>query len=1006
MSGLRILFLGGLMVILHLAIPAQDQSLIFHQLNIQDGLSQATNAFIYKDTKGFVWISSIAGLNRFDGIGVKIYSPDKSDPSSILGENIQSNFYEDDNGGLWFSTFEGINKYNWDQDCFDHYQVVDASGVPVTGYHVFHLDHDSYLWFILNNEEIYTFHIPTGTFHKAGEIRNGAVRCFVSQNAAGQVSRLMLLGRNWPGIDVAEIGADRKITSVHPLSDSPAVNVSGIQKTITEGDSVVWIISPLSFLRYSMLTGQEKGTPVPQGRGMIRQSDSTFLFATLNDGLLEFNINTWAFQRDTLSLTLASKQQPEKITYLNQDRDGTIWLSTNGVGIRYAHPEMSKFQTIRFEDYIDGPNNIIPVSIFEDHPGRLVCFTKLDGVYKINFDHNHVMIQPYTALHLPDRADVNSAEKDFQGRYWISTFQGVLLFSPADSSMSHVTDSTLIGLTACTLSDGSVVFASPQKGLHRGSVTETGDILFGLIENVPQNAWYSPVLKDGNGRIWAHQLLRDFMVYDPTSFQLLANIPLNGFPYSICTSADRTTHWIASSTGLYEIDNASFQIRNVYNTNSGFPVSSTYSMLKDDQEKLWLGHSNGLVSFDVRNGITRSYTYENGLSANEYTQAACRSSDGTFWFGSNNGITRFNPLRIRDHRVLSIPQITDLNINDRAPGNHISCVRTGATNLPVIQQLCLDYQNNTISFTLHALEYGAPRSNSLRYTMEGLDNGFVEAENGSIVRYPSMPPGDYRFVLYASNADEVENPDARVLLITILPPYYRTWWFITLSALGILMIFGYIIYLRFSKRLELQNVRLKLYENLHDDVGSRLTAIVLSAEDLERNEHLDHPKIKSISQVAKSIVSNMRRLVWAIDPENDRLNNIIQKINHDKSLILGEEIDFRIEVDERLKNQVVPGEIRYQMSSISNEAFTNIVKYANATKVTVRISKENKHLKLVVQDNGIGFTPDNKEKNQVTGSGYGLANMHRRASRVGGTLSIRSTPGEGSVIEFLIPFKG
>lgn len=1006
MPGLRLLFSGVLTIILNLAMVAQDQSLIFHQLNIKDGLSQATNAFIYKDTKGFVWISSIAGLNRFDGIGVKVYSPDKSDPSSILGENIQSNFYEDGGGGLWFSTFEGINKYNWEQDCFDHYQVIDPSSLPMTGYHIFYLDQDSYLWFILNNEEIYTFHIPTGTYKKAGDIRNGAIRGFVSLNANDEVSKLLLLGRNWPGIDVAEIGTDRNITTVHPLSDSPSVNVSGIQKTMAEGDSVVWILSPLSLLRYSMITGQEKDIPVPQGRGMVKQSDSTFLLATLNHGLLEFNVNTWAFQGDTNALKPDNRQHPEKITYLNQDRDGTIWLSTNGIGIRYAHPEMRKFQTIRFEDFIDGPNNIIPVSIIENAPGKLLCFTKLDGVYELSYDQNHIILQPFAGLQLPDRTDVQNVEKDSNGRYWISTFQGVLLFSPADSLMYHVTDSTLIGLSACTLPDGSVVFASPQKGLHRGVVSDDGHIQFGLIERVPQNAWYSPVLKDHRGRIWADQLLRDLMVYDPATFQLLATVQLSGSPNTICASEDSSTLFIASSTGLYEIDDATYQIRRVLNQNSGFPVSSIVSMLKDAQGKLWLGHSNGLVMFDVKNGLTRSYTYENGLSANEYTQAACRSSDGTFWFGSISGITRFNPQRIRDHRVLSIPQITDLNINDRAPAKHISCVHTGATHLPVIQQLCLDYNSNTISFTLHALEYGAPRSNSLRYTMEGLDNGFVEAENGSIVRYPSMPPGDYRFVLYASNSDEVENPEPRILLITILPPYYRTWWFITLSTLGILIIFGYIIYLRFSKRLELQNVRLKLYENLHDDVGSRLTAIVLSAEDLERNEHPDHPKIKSISQVAKSIVSNMRRLVWAIDPENDRLNNIIQKINHDKSLILGEEIDFRMEVDERLKNQVVPGEIRYQMSSISNEAFTNIAKYANATQVRVSISKENRHLKLVVQDNGIGFIPDSKEKNQVTGSGYGLANMHRRASRVGGKLSIRSAPGEGSVIEFLIPFKG
>jgi signal transduction histidine kinase len=288
--------------------------------------------------------------------------------------------------------------------------------------------------------------------------------------------------------------------------------------------------------------------------------------------------------------------------------------------------------------------------------------------------------------------------------------------------------------------------------------------------------------------------------------------------------------------------------------------------------------------------------------------------------------------------------------------------------------------------------------------MENLDGQPLETSSGSLVRYPNMPPGDYTLVISAANSDGIYNTATRILQIHIIPPYYRTWWFFTLVALLVITIVGYIIYLRFTKALELQRVRLKLYENLHDDVGSRLTAIVLSAEDLERNEKIHSPKIQSISKIAKSIVENMRRLVWAIDPENDKMNTILQKITHDKSLILGDGIDFHIHLDDHLKNVVVAGEIRYQISSICNEAFNNIAKYAKATVVNVTLSRENKKFRLVISDNGKGFDPSLVTKNNLTGSGYGLNNMKRRASRVKGNLEIYSKPGEGTRIVAEFPY--
>ena len=133
-------------------------------------------------------------------------------------------------------------------------------------------------------------------------------------------------------------------------------------------------------------------------------------------------------------------------------------------------------------------------------------------------------------------------------------------------------------------------------------------------------------------------------------------------------------------------------------------------------------------------------------------------------------------------------------------------------------------------------------------------------------------------------------------------------------------------------------------------------------------------------------------------------NNILQKITHDKSLILGDGVAFHVHIDEHLKNVVLAGEVRYQISSISNEAFNNIAKYAQATEVNVSLSRENKKLRLVIADNGKGFDPSLVAKNNLTGSGYGLNNMKRRASRVKGNLEIFSKPGEGTRIEAEFPY--
>ena len=1021
------------------SVFAQVADLTWHPLGLKEGLAEATNAFVHKDSRGFVWIGSLSGLSRFDGTSVKVYKSDKSDPSTLLDDNIQSPFFEDTEHAIWFTTYEGIHRYNFESDCFDHYQVfkLDTQAikqdtqvskqdtqaikqdtltteqdsqvirVPRIGYYIFHLDPDQYLWFLVEFRFVYTMHIPTGAISYKGGINLNSIRGFPITDDEGYVKQILFRGRSKVGIDAVDVNSERAISEKYLYGDDDLLKVQNFKQALQDRNSVLWILHSQALVHYDTSTRISKSYPLAEGQeGMIRYNDTLLVIGTQISGLKVFNTRLHQFvEMKGLTGPVNANQKLQKIKYITRDKEGVVWLSIDGVGIYYAQPAKKKFNFIRFSDYLEKNSEIKPVQLFEHKPGELLCFTESDGVLLIEVNGTNIQVSPYSPLEKSNLNGINSVVRDAHGRYWISTWKGLFIFNPeAKPDLVNLKGTTSVFGSLFAIPAGKIYCTTTEMGLYEVYIENEKPGCTQIPGDFSEKVYIS-IHGDHKNRIWLNHYVKEFEVYDATTLSYLGGFPCKGIPTSLASSGDGKSVFIGTNIGFYEIEDSTFQIKKVHNPQNGFPATSIFSILNEGKDILWLGHSVGIVSYNTATGKIRSFTTEDALPPTAFTEAACKLSTGQFCFGTIGGISIFYPDSVKDVVDLPIPQITDLQLNNRAPEPGLMCETTGATHFAAMDKLVLPYRYNTISFSIHSLEYSAPAANKLSYQMEGLDPEILEVGNGTRIRYTAMPPGPYRFVVNAYNSDGILNPNPRVLEITIKPPYYMTWWFITLTALTAFSIVGYILYLRFSKKLELQNIRLKLYENLHDDVGSRLTAIVLSAEDLEQNEKITHPKITSIARIARSIVGNMRRLVWAIDPVNDQMMSIVQKINHDKSLILDDDIDFNIEIDDRLKKIIVPGEIRYQISSVCNESFTNIAKYAQATQVIVRIKKENKAIKLVVEDDGIGFDPAEKAKNTLAGSGYGMANMKRRASRAGGEFNVYSSPGKGTRIEFQFPFR-
>lgn len=982
-----------------LTLHAQKGKLLFHQLTLEEGLSEQTNYFIYKDTKGFVWISSINGLNRYDGTGIKVYLPDPEDSTAIVGENIQSSFFEDRLSNLWFTTFDAINCYDRKHDSFSHYTLSYEDNEPLPGYHIFYYDGNEHLWLLLT-DTIFTFNITTKKFQPIAPVANSAIRATVVENTPGNIQYIFTYRPNHEGMSILHFENN------HYVNQKPFVPATLPhlipRKLLNEGDSVIWIGAKAGLIRYDLRSNAERLYP---GESIITvgyKDDNTLLVSVADKGVWEFDKHDFALSRqykyeEGNPFGLLSN----KVITITKDHDNVIWMTTSGFGINYASPDKIKFSQPIIENKKDS-TGFQPNAHYEELSGRVLACTSPGKLFMM--DRNGTVIrQLFASVKTYKPEMIYRIFKDSKTNIWLSTFNGLYVI-PADSeTILQVTDKNKIMWNAVELKNGRLLFSANPKGIYEVAL-QNGVVSLTAINShsVPNECML--IAEDRKGRLLISELLQKLVLVDPVTFDLISEIPVKGIITHFIENEKENTAWVSSSTGLYELDMVGDSIRNIYNQFEKSALLGFSNMLQDSRGRLWMSLRNQIAVFDPTIRKFTIYNQEDGLDDTQYSSyGAYRFPDGEMWFPAAGAVTRFYPDDIAPISAMAIPQITFMFINDLEPKEKMICEETQATNITEIQKLKFSYRENTLSFILNSLEYSAPRHNKVKYLMEGIDKEWIEILSGTLVRYPALPAGKFTLQVQAANSDGVYHPAIRRLEIVITPPFYKTWWFILLSSLAFLTLVIYIVYLNFSKTIELQKVRIRLYENLHDDIGSGLTAIVTSAGDLLHQE--SNPKLERITSIAKNIMGNMRRLVWAIDPGNDTLASLVSKIRSERSLILQDHIAFHIDLAPQLNQVIVPGEIRYQIISIVNEALTNVSKYASAKNVWLQFSKTNSHLQMVIRDDGVGFNRDDTGLNKVQATGYGLGNMHKRAVRVKGNMTLHSTPGAGTTIEVNLPLK-
>jgi signal transduction histidine kinase/ligand-binding sensor domain-containing protein len=1000
-------------------IFAQSDSPYFHHLTIEDGLTDGINYFVSKDSRGFVWISSTSGLNRYDGSRINTYLPGTEENStSLFGGNIQSRMFEVENGDLWFTTYEGINLYRRKTDDFWHTIFVDKNGAVLKGYHAFHLDHQGMLWIIVDNKSVYLFDTEALEFHFKHSLPLETFRLTLVLKGDGSVS---------DGYSASKKAGLTRTTYLHDGSTKQITrNIDYLGEPVyalqilPESDTLIWLATRLGLLAYNwenerLLRYAPPGSAASQAcNALVKFGRDSLLLAFENGGILVFDRTLRTFIEQYVPdlrnpNTLATNNVPV-ISALN---DGSFWLSTQPKGIDFFYPAKKKFNII--SPPLNSGKQVSPFNVtclLEDSAGKIWCGTSLHGLLKFgangkkfkHFDQNSPSFQS-----IPNKK-INHLFEDKNGRIWVMANSGTRVWLPNENRFVQISkERTLYGIQ---LEDGRVLLSPLSPGgLVQVEEEESGYFNLQRVLSVDTAEAYSLLWQDALGRLFGCKELISIPVFDPVdNFKLIKELPYSGISSFSQVPSDSAI-WISNSYGLLKIGEALNEKSVVkYTQKDGLPTSQISSFVADDYGQLWLGTNKGLTRLDPVTQRFHNFTLADGLpSLNFNNSSVIKSKTGELWFGTVAGIVHFWPETVNLLTIQTTPVFTNILVNDVEVPN-LKCTLTGAANVSEIQQIELPYEKNTLSFSYAALEYSDPPNTKYSFQMDGFDPDWLSPTKRDFIRYGKLPFGHYVFRVKAANSDGIWGHE-RKLEIIIEKPYYRRWWFYALMiALGLGVIYGIMWYrlqrreskrkTEEEKREALEQERQRIARDMHDDLGSSLSALSLTTE-IARHKKTSELKaeIEKINTSAREISGKIREVIWTVSSRNDSLDNLVSYLNnyaHD--LFESTSQDFYLKLPENIPDIFINGEYRRNMFLAFKEALNNLMKYAGATRVSIDFEITGEQFSIRVTDNGIGFDPALLQNS----AGNGLRNMHSRMKGIGGTCEI-STGKEGTSVHFGFP---
>lgn len=983
-------------------LSAQQSVLFYHELNSQNNLSQTVNEFVFQDSRGFVWISSVDGLNRFDGQNVEVFKPGKAS-NSIYGQNIQSNFFEDKFGNIWFSTYEAINCFRPKSNDFSHFQINVNGEKKNTDYHVFHLDkQNSKLW-VKIGKAIFTFDTQRHTDTNAIIDQIDGFRFLVGKKS--KTDQLETIW-NWSfdGQTLRQIYPSVKGAFPLDLDFKPA----SIQQAIILNSDSIWVLATtgLFCINRNMDGTFSKRAISPLGMlpgeiplNFIALNSTQLLFWMPDGKLVAYHtkqnrlLRTWYLHAFNPPINTDLVGRNMYITPHN-----IIWLSIPGLGLRYTNINRNLFEYLPLTVSPTGQEKSKITTIAKLSTGKIVLTDIRQGL---------VIYDPVSGFSRPNHSallkniEVYSSMIDKQDNVYLFTAAKTYVYNGKTNDLIDQEKNTNQIVFTSTLRNQQTLAGSFKMArlVDLSSSVQKPKAIKGLDHLFP---FFNSMYLDKRGTYFlpfnAEYILACRMVKD--SFVIQKKIEIRGVINGFVEDPKNNKIWVASSYGLYVINKTNLTWEAVY-ANDQSTQQSIQGILPDQSGNLWLGTNNGLVRYDPRTNKSRVFSVVDGLPDNAFTPQACiATNDGKMLFATSNGLVRFDPLQ--ELLIKDEPKIVLLEFNA------IKQRKDSLQKAIIKRKINLPFRSNTISFRFQGIEYADPAHVELYYRLEPAEKGWIKIDNAQgKVRYPNLPAGHYTLKLHAKSAAGIWAKEPLVFHINITTPFQQTsiFWLLILvlvSWVGFQVTkyyFNYQLRDQKAKQELIEAERNRMMEDLHDGIGSDLTAIKAISEKfmLTTQDQPLQEKFRKILTRSQEAIRTMSEITRATDEQYSALSAFLEWVREKvEEFIQDVGMDINIELPIVASEIGIGAEARQNVWFVIKETLNNMAKHANADRAGLRVFLQSNLAVFEIQDNGIGFKMDSLRK------GRGMRNMPKRMKNIKGTFLVLPQK-QGTLVELKVP---
>ena len=1025
----------------------------FQKLTVNDGLTSNIISAIAQDSKGYIWIGTNKGLNRYDGKIVVTYQKEKTGQFNILNNRVRD-IAVGVNDQLWVAVAGGLLRYEDSRDVFVPYTKTQGSPSSLlsNNLNVLFIDSQDRLWVgsaeglsLYRPESDDFMHFPTGDNTQALKLPSGSV-ITVNEDDNGNlwVATLRNSSDTTNALSKIDLTTNSVTTFVHSDEQTDSLQAGAIVDIAITSAERLWLASSRgglsrylsdteTFFRLDELNNTlEPALDFESLRvSSVISDDDALWLSTIGDGLIRIDPLRNTYIQYLSDINDDDSLNANQLSDLFEDAQGNLWIGTLNRGVNIYYSRSSLFNSVKTQlpqDYIwSEVQSIIELGLsshvirtyddlyFKVNPNSQEIserITYVEGNWTAALKGELIRLGDGTYLQLSNQRRLYRIKSNSNERVCVLKENNEC----ADIAIKEIYLAENGGIWLSTFDRGLIqldstteyvqTYSFSNNRVPSGEIVLTGTLINDIAEDPSGNIWVAT--NNGLNKLYPKLNRVDYFIND-----LDDDLSLPSREVLQIHVASEDSIWLATSNGLVKVTPTTEQF-NLFDTEDGLASDDIRCMVADGNY-IWFSTEIGLTQWNIAANSATNFYQSNGLHSASYTEFGCYKGDsGYFYFLNSEGYNYFDP-----NHFITIPQTAKPIITD---------VLIGEQRIPFADDTIIDlsYEFDVIQFEYDSINFSVPADDRFQVILENFDTTWRDMGATSAVFYSNLDVGNYQFKVRAIDRFGNVSEPVTVNINKLVHPLRSDFMIMVYLITVILLV---IYFVRQNERkvteqmliaererkianqlrelsLHLENAREEerkyVARELHDELAQTLVVLRLDLRWIENTLEQGQSeqvvgRMPDINEVLDRGVSTVNKIAKGLRPsalDEIGINSAIEsKLNE-----IAKRANIKPHFETNCRGLDLPDALRSSVYRIFQEGMTNILKHAKADNVWVALTLDDDRLLLSIKDDGIGIADSDLDK---SGS-FGMIGMRERVNANGGSLNIVSNKGKGTLIQIQI----